>query len=228
MALVTPTQIDLLNTDGSNRRYAVLTHPFVYTYSEFAYHAIPIWSQDSSYLRVSIPPQDPLGDASAPVNIYHLHTDGSPATLLNSVVVAPLDNAFLAPDLNHFAFKQQIGDATDNQFSLRFADLSGGASTEFITGSLGFGEWAPDSSHFYFFNWNPRDYFIGQLGIPGVIALDVNPVMDFKWVTSDQFLFIYQSGENYQLRLGTLSTPSVEITNLGSGLISPFYDFVNP
>jgi Tol biopolymer transport system component len=228
MALVTPTQIDLLNTDGSNRRYAVLTHPFVYTYSEFAYHAIPIWSQDSSYLRVSIPPQDPLGDVTAPVNIYHIHTDGSPATLLNSEIVAPLDNAFLAPDLNHFAFKQQIGDATDNLFSLRFADLSGGSSTEFITGSLGFGEWAPDSSHFYFFNWNPREYFIGQLGIPGVIALDVNPVMDFKWVTSDQFLFIYQSGENYQLRLGTLSTPSVEITNLGSGLISPFYDFVNP
>ena len=228
MALVTPTQIDLLNTDGSNRRYAVLTHPFVYTYSEFAYHAIPLWSADGTFLRVSIPPQDPLGDASAPINIYHLYTDGSPASLLISHPVAPLDNAILAPDLNHYSFKQQIGDAADNLFSLRFADLSGGASTEFTTGSLGFGEWAPDSSHFYFFNWNPRDYFIGQMGVPGVIALDVNPVMNFKWITSDQFFFIFQSGMNYQLRMGTLSTPSVEIANLGSGLISPIYDFVSP
>jgi hypothetical protein len=228
MALVTPTQIDLLNTDGSNRRYAVLTYPFVYTYSEFAYHAIPLWSSDGTFLRVAIPPQDPLGDASAPINIYHLYTDGSPASLLISHPVAPLDNAFLAPDLNHYAFKQQIGDATDNLFSLKFADLSGGAPIEFTNGSLGFGEWAPDSSHFYFFNWNPRDYYIGQLGVPGVIALDVNPVMNFKWITSDQFFFIFQSGTNYQLRLGTLSTPSVVLANLGSGLNNPSYDFVAP
>lgn len=228
MALVTPDRIDLLNTDGSNRRIGVLTYPFVYTYSEYAYHANPIWSQDSSYLRVSIPPQDPLGDASAPVNIYHLPIDGSPATLLASLVVAPLENAFLAPDLNHYAFKEQLGEPVENLFSLKFSNLSGGTPIEFTTGSLGFGAWAPDSSHFYFINWNPREIFIGQVGAPGVIALDVNTVMNFSWITSDQFVFIYQSGTNYQLRLGSLSTPSVEIANLGSGLGNPMYDFVSP
>jgi hypothetical protein len=228
MALVTPDRIDLLNTDGSNRRIGVLTYPFVYTYSEYTYHANPIWSQDSSYLRVSIPPQDPLGDASAPVNIYHLPIDGSPATLLASLLVAPLENAFLAPDLHHYAFKEQLGEPAENLFSLKFSDLSGGTPIEFTTGSLGFGAWAPDSSHFYFINWNPREIFIGQVGAPGVIALDVSTVMNFSWITSDQFVFIYQSGINYQLRMGTLSTPSIEIANLGSGLSNPIYDFVSP
>lgn len=228
MALVTPDRIDLLNTDGSNRRIGVLSYAFVYTYSEFTYHAIPVWSQDSSYLRVSIPPQDPLGDLTAPVNIYHLPTDGSPATMLTSVVVAPLDNAILAPDVNHFVYKEQLGDPDENLFSLKFSDLSGGSSSEFTTGSLGFSNWAPDSSHFTFYTWNPRETFIGQVGVPGVIAVDVSPAMNFSWITSDRFVFIYQSGTNYQLRMGTLSTPSVEIADLGLGLGNPTYDFVSP
>ncbi|MBE0688369.1 MAG: PD40 domain-containing protein [Anaerolineaceae bacterium] len=228
MALVTPDRIDLLNTDGSNRRIGVLSYSFVYTYSEYAYHAVPVWSPDSSYLRVGIPPQDPLGDPTAPVNIYHIPTDGSLATLLTSVVVAPLDNVILAPDINHFTYKEQIGDPAENLYSLKFTDLSGSTPVEFTTGSLGFGAWALDSSHFYFINWNPREIFIGQVGIPGVIVLDVNPAMNFSWITSDRFLFIYQSGTNYQLRMGTLSTSSVEIADLGSGLGNPMYDFVSP
>jgi len=228
MALVTPDRIDLLNTDGSDRRIGVLTYPFVYTYSEYAYHATPVWSPDSNFLRVSIPPQDPLGDASMPVKIYHIPTDGTPATLLTSVVVAPLDNVVLAPDTNHFAYKEQIGDPAENLFSLKFSDLSGASASEFTTGSLGFDTWAPDSSHFNFYNWNPRETFIGQVAVPGVIALDANPAMDFSWITSDRFVFIVQSGANYQLRIGTLSSPSVEIANLGSGLGNPNYDFVTP
>lgn len=228
MVLVTPDRIDLLNTDGSNRRIGILSYAFVYTYSEYAYHAVPVWSPDSSFLRVSIPPQDPLGDPTAPVNIYHIPTDGSLATLLTSVVVAPLDNTILAPDVNHFVYKEQIGDPAENLFSLKFSDLSGSSSSEFTTGSLGFSNWAPDSSHFSFYTWNPRETFIGQVGVPGVIAVDMSPAMNFSWITSDQFVFIYQSGTTYQLRLGTLSTPSVEIANLGSGLGNPAYDFVSP
>lgn len=228
MALVTSNQIDLLNTDGSNRRYGVLNYDFVLTYSEYAYHATPVWSADSNYLRVSIPPRDSLGDPTVPAKIYNIPTDGSLATLLTSVVVAPLENAILAPDANHFAFKQQIGDPADNQYSLKFSDLSGSTPTEFTTGSLGFGSWAPDSSHFLFFNWDPRTAFIGQVGVAGVIALDVDPAINFSWVSSDRYLFIYQSGTNYQLRMGTLSTPSVVVADLGSGLGVPTYDFVSP
>jgi Tol biopolymer transport system component len=228
MALVTPNQIDLLNTDGSNRRFAVLSYDFVYTYSENAYHAMPVWSTDSSFLRVVIPPQDPLGDATAPVKIYHLPTDGSPATLLTTVVVAPLQHPILAPDANHFAFEEQVGDPADNLYALNFSDLSGSTPTEFTTGSLEFDSWAPDSSHFLFFKWDPRTAFIGQVGVAGVIGLDADPTLNFSWVSTNSFLFITQSGTNYQLRMGTLSTASVEIANLGSGLGTPTYDFVSP
>lgn len=228
MALVTPERIDLMNTDGSDRRYGVVTYPFVYTYSEYAYHAVPIWSQDSSYLMVAIPPQDPLGDATAQVNIYHVFTDGTPASLLSSVTVSPLENASLAPDLSHFAFKQQIGDPGDNLHSLKLANLSGGPAVEFTSGSLGFGAWAPDSSHFYYVDWNNRDIYIGQVEDPGVVVVNPNPATDFRWITGETYFFVYQSGSDYQLRLGTLSPSSELIIELGSGSNIPSYTFVNP
>jgi hypothetical protein len=228
LALVTPERIDLMNTDGSDRRIGVLTYPFVYTYSEYAYHAMPIWSQDSSYLMVSIPPQDPLADATASVNIYHINTDGSPASLITSFVVSPLDNAFLAPDLTHFAFKQQIGDPGDNLHSLKLANLSGGPAVEFTSGSLGFGTWAPDSSHFYYVDWNSRDIYIGQVEDPGIVVVNPKPAIDFRWITGETYFFVYQSGSNYQLHRGTLAPSSEVIIDLGSGPSIPSYTFVNP
>lgn len=228
MALVTPDRIDLLNTDGSNRRFGVLNYPFVLTYSEYAFHAIPVWAADGSHLRVSIPPQDSLGDPTAPTNIYHLHTDGSPATLLTSVVVAPLERVTLAPDLNHFAFIEEIGDPGDGILSLKLSDLSGGIPIEFYSGSIGFGSWAPDSSHFNFNQFNPNQYFIAQREDPGVIGIDSSYVMDFNWITSDRFIFKSQSGDEVELRIGTLSTATSLIANLGSGSHFAQYDFVHP
>ena len=228
MALVTPDRIDLLNTDGSNRRFGVLTYPFVLTYSEYAFHAIPLWATDGSFLRVAIPPQDSLGDPTATTNIYHLHTDGSPASLLTSVVVAPLQRASLAPDLNHFAFIEEIGDPGDGNFSLKLSNLSGGTPIEFYSGSIGFGSWAPDSSHFYFNQFNPNQYFIAQREDPGVIGIDSSYVMDFEWITSDSFLFLTQLGDEVELRIGTRATPSTVIANLGSGSHYSQYDFVHP
>ncbi|HSM25376.1 MAG TPA: hypothetical protein VK856_10975 [Anaerolineaceae bacterium] len=228
MALVTPDRIDLLNTDGSNRRIGVLSYPFVLTYSEYAYHAAPVWAEDGTYLRVSIPPYDSLGDPSALTNIYHLFPDGSPANLLTAVNIAPLEFAVIAPDLSRFAFVEQIGDPTENLYALKISDLSGGSSIEYTTGSIRFGSWAPDSTFFYFNRWSPNEYFIGQVGAPGVILLDANPVMDFDWITSDSFLFLTQFGDTVELRMGTLSTASTVIANLGSGSHYAQYDFVHP
>lgn len=228
MALVTPDRIDLLNTDGSNRRFGSLTYPFVLTYNEYAFHATPVWAEDGSYLRVSIPPHDSLGDPDALTNIYHLYTDDSPANLLTSFNVAPLEYAVLSPDLNQCAYVEQIGDPVDNLYAIKLANLSGSKPVEYTTGSVKFGSWAPDSSHFYFNRWNPNEYFIGQVGAPGVILIDANPVMDFEWVTSDLFLFMTQSGDDVEFRMGTLSTPSTVIANLGSGSHYARYDFVHP
>ena len=139
-----------------------------------------------------------------------------------------MEFADIAPDLNRFAFVEQIGEPADNLRALKLANLSGSTPTEYTTGSIGFGSWAPDSSHFYFNRFNPNEYFIGKINESGVILLDANPVMDFAWVTSDSFLFLAQSGDDVELRMGTLSTPSTVIKNLGSGSNNASYDFVHP
>ena len=177
---------------------------------------------------VAIPPQDPLGDPTSQVKIYHIYTDGSPASLITSLVVSPLDNAFLAPDLTHFAYKQQVGDPADNIHSLKLADLSGGPAVEFTTGSLGFGAWAPDSNHFYYVDWNTRDIYIGKVDDPGIIASYTNSATDFRWITGDSYFFVYQTESSYQLSMGTFVIPIADIIDLGSGSSIPSYTFVKP
>ncbi len=228
MALVTPEDISLINTDGSNRRDAVLTYPFVYTYSEYAYHAEPVWAADGSFLRVTIPPQDPLGDPSALGHIYQIPTDGSPASMLGDLPLGLFNYGQFSPDLTQIAYLQQVGEAADNSWALRFANANGDESFEFTRGNLSFLSWAPDSNHFAFVQRSPWAIVLGQIGSAGTTLVDVNPSFKLSWLNENQYFFQYQTEPEDQLRLGTLGAPSIVIANLGSGPFTSHYDFVQP
>lgn len=228
IALVTPEDVSLINADGSNRRASILTYPMVYTYSEYAYHAAPVWSPDSAFLRVIIPPQDSLGDPSALGQIYQIPTDGTPAALLGNLALGPLRHGNFSPDLNKIAYMQQVGAAVDNTWSINFANYDGSASSEFARGQINFLTWAPDSSHFAFDQYSPRSIVLGQAGIVGSTLVDANPSTDLTWVDGNRYFFFYQTAPEWQLRLGTLGAPSTVIANLGSGSYFTNYDFVSP
>jgi hypothetical protein len=228
IALVTATDISLINADGSNRRSSILVYPVVATYSEYDYHAFPEWSPDGSFLRVTIPPADPLGDLNALTNIYQLPTDGSPAILLGTQHFAPLEDGQFSPDLNRLAFIQQTGTPEDKMFTLIFSNNDGSGALEIARGSLSFVAWAPDSNHFAYVNHNPRAISMGQVASAGTTLLDANPAGELRWISNDRFFFFYQVSPEWQLRLGSLGAPSTVIANLGSGSHSPSYDFVTP
>ncbi len=229
IALVTATDISLINADGSNRRSSILVYPVVATYSEYDYHAFPEWSPDGSFLRVTIPPTDPLGDIGALTNIYQIPTDGSPAIFLGVQHFAPLQDGQFSPDLNRLAFIQQNGNPEDNLFSLNFSNYDGSGALEIARGSLSFVAWAPDSNHFAYVNHNPRAISLGQVASAGTTLLDANPAGNLRWISNDRFFFFYQVSPEWQLRLGSLGAPSTVIANLGSGTAHfPSYDFVTP
>lgn len=228
IALTTPTSISLINLDGSNRRDNLLTYPFVYTYSEYAYYAKPVWSPDSSFLRVVIPPQDSLGDPTALGNIYQIPTDGSPAFLLGNLTLAPLQGGFLSPNLETIAHMTQVGDPIDNTWSINFANYDGSGSAEFTNGNITFLSWAPDSSHFAYEVRSPRAIHLGQTGVTGSTLVDVNPSAYLTWINAERYFFYYQISPEWQLRLGSIGSPSTIIGNLGSGPIFSTYDFVSP
>ena len=229
IALVTPTDISLINADGSNRRSSILVYPIVATYSEYSYHAFPKWAPDGSFLRVVIPPPDPLGDPIALTNLYHLPIDGSPAILLGSLNMLPLDEGQYSPDLSHLAFLQPIGALGDNNRALIISNFDGSDPVEIARGSLSFIAWAPDSNHFAFGNTSPRAVSLGQLNAAGTTLVDANPAGDLRWISANRYFFFYQVEPEWQLRLGTLGNPSTVIANLGVDMAHfPAYDFVAP
>ncbi|MAT44024.1 MAG: hypothetical protein CL609_16950 [Anaerolineaceae bacterium] len=228
IALVTPEDISLINTDGSNRRSSVLTYPFVYTYSEYAYHAEPVWAPDGSYLRVTIPPQDSLGDPSALGHIYQIPTDGSSASLLGNLPLGLFNYGQFSPDLTKIAYLQQVGDPVDNAWALLFANYDGSGSTEFTRGNISFLSWAPDANHFAFEQRSPRAIVLGQTGSAGTTLVDANPSLKLSWISENRYFFLYQTAPEDQIRLGTLGSPSTVIASLGDGSFSSHYDYASP
>ena len=225
IALVTPTDISLINADGSNRRSSVLTYPAVLTYSEFAYHAMPLWAQDGSFLRVSIPYSDSLGDPSQPATLYQMPVDGSPAYMLGTVLTAPLNYASYSPDLSKIAYSQQVGSASDNIYSVQIANYDGSASGEVARGNYSFGAWAPDSSHYAYYRFDPRSLYLAQGGVAGATSMDSNPADRWQWISAERLLFVYRGSPEWQLRLGNLEGISSLIAGLGAGDGFTSFDF---
>lgn len=225
IALVTPTDISLINADGSNRRNHVLTYSAVLTYSEFAYHATPLWSPDGSFLRVSIPYSDSLGDPTQPATLYQIPTDGSPAFKIGSVLTAPIQNASFSPDLSKIAYNQQVGSASDSTYSIQIANFDGSSSGEEARGNINFGRWAADSSHYAYFQWEPRSLYLAQGGVPGATLVDSSPADNWQWISSARVLFIHMAAPEWQLRLAALDGTSSLIAALGTGDGFIRYDF---
>jgi Tol biopolymer transport system component len=216
MALVTPTTISLANVDGSNRRANVLVYPAVITYSEFMYYVEPKWAPDSSYLRVVLPPEDPLATPVQETKIYQMLLDGSPATLLTGFVAAPFDGGgMLSPDLSKVAFMRQSGAAEDNIRELHVMNADGAADTLYQTGQmLVFSGWMPDSARFVFqmgYDTAPK---MGQSGAGFVPLTDVATMHTLEWLGDDQFIILTRTGSSWELRIGYASTASSVLFNI--------------
>lgn len=229
IALVTPTDISLVNADGSNLRSSVLDYERVLTYSEYEYHAQPLWSPNGNYLKVIIPPPDPLGNPDALGHIYRIPADGAPASELGTLALAPLEKGSLSPDLNRIAYLQQYGEPQENIRSLMIANGDGSGSTEFVRGSLTFANWAPDSNHFAYRVWTPRALSLAAANDPGNVILSIDSADDLRWLPDNRFLFIYQADPEWQLHLVSLiNQSSFSVANLGQGEQFPSYDFASP
>lgn len=217
IALVTGTDISLINSDGTNRRSSVLTYDPVLTYSEFEYHAFPQWSPDGAFLRVAIPYSDSLGDPSMPGHLYQLPTDGSPAFFLGNVNFAQITSGTFSPDLTHLAYVQQIGDPANNILALMTSNFDGTEPVEIVQGSLHFGAWSPDSTHLAFNTWTPRSHFVAQNGVAGSGVLASTESDQFTWVSNDRFIYISMTVPNWEIRLGSIGAPSTLIASLPDG-----------
>jgi hypothetical protein len=207
VALSNPDHISLANADGSNLRPNVLTYPLVGTYSEYQYHPRPHWSSDSSYLRVAIPPEDTLAQPVPPTILWHIPTDGTPATQLGSIPAIPFawpDTAF-SPSLEKVGYASSTGEPSENRRELHIANADGSGDIVFATGvGVEFWQWTPDGTRFVYAinDGAERGVYLGQLSggstLIASIPLDINQM---RWIDPSRFLYFQINGNEWELRI---------------------------
>ena len=206
LALVKPTSISLVNADGTHLYRDVLSFPSVITYSEYFYYPNPVWSLDSSSLKVVIPPQDPLTDPLLPSSVYSMAVDGSPAVMIGSILAMPFawpDNA-ISPDLNRLGFAQQTGDPTLNMRDINLANADGSGIVWYMSGEgAQFMGWLPNSMQFVFevARGAEKGTHVSSLA-EGYFTLSSDPtqIRSIRWVDATHYLCLRQNGGTTELQ----------------------------
>jgi len=224
IALVNSTMVSVVDADGSNRR-DLLTFPFVMTYSEYAYYPPVVWSADSTFMRVSIPPADPLLVPPDPTTIWHLPADGSGASSLTTITGVPFfHNAVtISPEMSKLAYLSMVTPGAPPIVDLHLANADGSGDIIYDSGDRYFEAWASDGEHFIFTEggYNPK---IGRVGDPPLVITGINQMVNINWVDETRYLYLNRLSGSWELWLRELGTPGFLIASSASDGIA--YDFI--
>ncbi len=222
IAISTPTEIHLINADGTNPRGPVLTYTAVITYSEYQFYAVPIWAPDSSHLRVVIPSADILAP-DANMQVFHILTDGSAASPMVTVAhdsFLSLMNSPLSPNLNLIAYPIQVGAPEANTYDLWVSGADGSSLVMLYSGQLNQPAlWAPDSTKLAFTDFSGNGW-LANIGGTVDPLVDTPPHTDsITWVDANTFLYLSGSFGSWDLRIKDIGAASILIA-------SPVGDFI--
>lgn len=176
VAMTTPTQIRLMNIDGTN--YHVVMEYSVPFPSDYAYYAAPNWEPDSQSLTIPIPPEDFYYTVTtSPTVIWRLPIDGTAPTIISQLPPGDsgYDKKIWTPDKQHFAlwFEGAYHLDTDGTFLNPLTEI--GASERRFA-------WI-DETHFIYYLSN-CDL---RLGTIGVSSLPLNNVQTANQYCSSNY-----------------------------------------
>ncbi|MCB0223903.1 MAG: hypothetical protein KDI02_09450 [Anaerolineae bacterium] len=208
VALVSPSQIRLMDADGRNAR-TLLDFPAVSTASEFSHYPLPVWSPTSDSLRLALLHPDAVYDSTLPTTIWHLPVDGTKPFTISKISTQGI---YISPNLTHIAYPRFITPAsTYGDFplvELHLADIDGSNDFVYASGKVGFVNWLPDSDHFVFWQERDNDFYRGQISNKKAILLAKIWFLELPWIDESHFLF-YDGVEPYGLKLGTVGHPAL-------------------
>ncbi len=207
VALSTPDAVYLANLDGSEYVQA-MTYAPVTTYSEYRYYARPVWSQDNQFLRMAIPPVDPLSEPAQPTTIWLIPTDGSPAVQTASVHALPYIESpvSFSPDLQFLVYLTESGAPTEVVREIYLAKSDGsGAGSYHKDRLLRFEGWAVNSSGFVFTVGEDQQFWFGSPDAPAkLLHGDPYNLVGFRWVDAQNYLYARLINENFDLYLSEM------------------------
>lgn len=231
LALIRPDQILSANLDGSGQQL-LLKFQAVTTYSEYRYYPTPQWSSDSAYLRVGIPPSDPLAEPVQPATLWKLSLEDGASQQEGAVVTVPFfaQSPYNRPvlyslDLKRIVYMRDIGAPEDNRRELVLATYDGQGEVVVARGSLmeSFG-WSPDGRRVAFTQGDLQELWIGGLdAAPKPAAGAQFGISGLRWVDAKRFLAMQQQGQAYSLLLVNLNGKVTEID--GFAATPTDYDF---
>ena len=186
-AIITPTSIGLVNSDGTNLRPNLVTYASVITYSEFQYYAQPVWAPDSSAFSVAIPSPDPFVP-TASGTIWRIPADGGSSTNMGTIsgdfyFSQPPGACLLSSNLNRLAFLRDT--ATTNIQDLYLANADGSGETLYATGDIQWVGWSPDHTHFVYSLDSPMSL---HLGVDGGSPTPIGSCVRLEWIDNTKFL----------------------------------------
>ena len=218
LALVRPDSIGVVGADGGDPHLRSLTFLPVITYSEYSYYPLPVWSPDSSLLRVVIPSPDPFASRTGG-DVWNIPADGSPPMhvreLSGDLFRPQAAAALISPDLAWLAFTRNSSTPGGSQLILTL--LVDGAETVYDRGTIQWTGWAPDSRHFVYSREGGAALQLGQLGSPpSPLAAGIG----LRWLDGDTFLYLSGSPGSWSIMLGGLGEAA-------RPLAAPAGDFVS-
>ncbi len=228
IAIISATQISLINADGSHHRPGLLIYDFVNTFSESIYYARPIWAADSSYLLVAIPSANTLSAANTPTQLWSIPIDGTPASLITTLSTAPFfggPGVSFSPNLEKIAFLSYQYNSFDDLLELHIANADGSNDIAYIVGQLptwAFTGWSLDSEWFIF-EFVDGAMYLGQVGESYRQFAETRRVAYVSWLDENHFIYAIGSLGEWDLYLGDVNGASQFIGKILEE--TPAYDF---
>jgi hypothetical protein len=230
IAIVTPSEISLVDADGSNRRDRVMTYTPIAMYDWADYYVRPAWAADGSRLMVAIPPVDPHAWPIQDTTIWLIPTDGAPARLVASIP------AF--PEAGAIAFSSGLVYVAFSEVPSLDARPTGRVPLWLKLMRLENGDWMSYPSNGTLLGWAPnsrRLAFLGDVG-DGIPQLQIGqysgltrpgaadagvPVVDFRWADSRHYIFLAMEGYGADaistLRLASVDGASTVLASFATG-----------
>lgn len=221
-----PDKIILTDSHGGDYRL-IMNYAPVITYSEYRYYAQPLWSPDGKFLRVAVPPTDPLAQPAQPTTLWKLPLDGGQPVQEGSVFSVPFmdEPLYYSPDLQRVAL---IRESTQDGATLRELHLTaydGSGDWNYVRGPmLRFAAWSPDGRRFIYILGEEQEIFLGSLdSAPQPLGELHYGLIHLSWIDNQRLLYTLQRAQAFDLVLLDLNGGSLTLDTVTGA--PPVYDF---
>lgn len=181
-------------------------------------------------LYVAVPPTDSLAASRQPTTIWKVYVNGNRARFLGNIpaALAFRSESLFAPDLSRVAY---LMNGAQQSLRVAISELNNGVGAGIVypVQAEALKSWSPSEVYFVFTpSLSPVP--TRQIGAPDMdpilLADEGTAVLDVKWISDDQYLYLRQNENSGVILLGQIGNDAPIVLDTVSGP-PPAYAFDN-